>query len=556
MRIRTISSLEKCFLDENIETKKELKRATMLKNEQYHYEVCFDVEDLCNDRFVMRVSVDSPIADYVTVRRIEHVPVQMPVNRALVDDNYLRTTPGLYPDLLMPLDRFGRVTLNNNLQSLFVEIDPKGEVAPGVYDITLNFTEEEAGQATEKTFTPATFTIEILDAELPEQSLIFTQWFYCDCLQNYYGTEMFDERHWQIIENFVKVAVARGINMLLTPVFTPPLDTYVGGERGTAQLVDITLENGKYSFGFEKLGRWVEMCNRNGIKYFEIAHFFTQWGAAHAPKIMATVDGEYKRIFGWDTKADGEEYSAFLHAFVPALLDYMKSLDGADQRCYFHISDEPTFPNLEQYKASREVVREMLEGYPVIDALSDFRFYSMGLVERPVPANNEIEEFLEHNVPDLWVYYCTSQSLKVSNRFMSMPSARNRIIGVQMYKHNIVGFLQWGFNSYYNRYSFSPVNPYLITDAEYFVPAGDAFQVFPAPDGTAYETLRLVVFHEALQDMRAMQLCEQLYGREFVMNLIEDGVEPITFSEYPKDAEYLLNLREKINRAIADKLCK
>src|SRR5690554_7174209 len=42
--------------------------------------------------------------------------------------------------------------------------------------------------------------------------------------------------------------------------------------------------------------QWVEMCNRLGIEYFEFSHLFTQWGAAHAPKIMALVDGKLQQI--------------------------------------------------------------------------------------------------------------------------------------------------------------------------------------------------------------------------------------------------------------------
>lgn len=68
-----------------------------------------------------------------------------------------------------------------------------------------------------------------------------------------------------------------GINVLLTPVFTPPLDTAVGGERPTVQLVDITLENGNYTFGFDRLKRFCRMAKRCGIKELEIAHLFTQW---------------------------------------------------------------------------------------------------------------------------------------------------------------------------------------------------------------------------------------------------------------------------------------
>ena len=47
----------------------------------------------------MHVEVESPIEQYVHVRQVRHVPVRL---AAYEDsgDNYLRKTPGLYPDLL------------------------------------------------------------------------------------------------------------------------------------------------------------------------------------------------------------------------------------------------------------------------------------------------------------------------------------------------------------------------------------------------------------------------------------------------------------------------
>jgi 2-hydroxy-3-keto-5-methylthiopentenyl-1-phosphate phosphatase len=89
-----------------------------------------------------------------------------------------------------------------------------------------------------------------------------------------------------------------------------------------------------------------------------------------------------------------------------------------------------------------------------------------------------------------------------------------------------------------------------VTDGDYFAPAGDAFSVYPAPDGTAFESLRILVFHDGIQDITALKLCEKLCGREYVMNLLEEGIEPITFKEYPQSEEFLLNLREKINQSI------
>jgi hypothetical protein len=291
------------------------------------------------------------------------------------------------------------------------------------------------------------------------------------------------------------------------------------------------------------------MCNRVGIKYFEIAHLFTQWGAAHAPKIMATVDGEYRKLFGWETDATGEEYATFLQTFLPAFLDHMKAR-GDDKRCLFHISDEPSAAHLEQYSKSKAVVADILKDYIIMDALSNFEFYQQGVVKTPIPSSSHIKPFLEAKVPDLWTYYCCGQTKEVSNRFIAMPSARTRVMGMQMYKYDIAGFLHWGYNFYYNQRSHDLINPYLCTDGEYFGPAGDAFSVYPAPDGTAYESLRLPAFSDGLQDMRAMQKCAQLYSKEFVIKLMEEGTDPVTFSSYPRSSGWLLTVREKINAAI------
>ena len=58
----------------------------------------------------------------------------------------------------------------------------------------------------------------------------------------------------------------------------------------------------------------------------------------------------------------------------------------------------------------------------------------------------------------------------------------------------------------------------------------------------------------AAQMKRALELCESLYSREFVISLIDEGITPLEFNNYPRDPQYLLNLREKINAAIKAKL--
>ena len=222
-----------------------------------------------------------------------------------------------------------------------------------------------------------------------------------------------------------------------------------------------------------------------------------------------------------------------------------------DKKCWFHVSDEPSAEHLDSYLAAKALIAKHLQGYPIMDALSNIEFYKSGAVERPVPASNHIEPFLEANVPGLWTYYCVGQHRDVSNMFMSMPSARNRILGVQLYKFRIAGFLQWGYNFYNAQYSDYPINPYAVTDGDGFSPAGDCFQVYPGEGGVPEESIRMMVTAHALQDLRAMQWLETLVGRERVLELIDGELsEPVTFKRYPRSAEYLLNLRRRVNEEI------
>lgn len=554
LRVKLLSSLEKCFPDESARDKKELQGdLSMLKNEIYSFQICYDRTELTDSKVIVNLKVDSPLEKVLRISKVQYIPSMMTAYQQRRDDNYLRTTPGVFPDFLDPLRENDRLPTDNALRALWVEVDPEGTVEAGTYPIKFTFINAKTGEAEAELQTE----IKIIDASLPHQTLINTQWFYTDCLMQYYHTEAFDERHWQIIENFMRSARKYGQNMILTPVLSPELDTYVGGYRPVTQLVGITKKGDEYTFDFSKLGRWVDLCDKVGFEYFEICHLYSQWGAVACPQVIATVDGKEERIFGWDTPSDGEEYKAFLSAFIPAMLKYLKEeKNGADKRCWFHLSDEPNETTLAQYKVLSDFLKPLIEGYPMLDALSHYEFYEQGLVDHPVAATNKIEPFLEHNVPELWAYTCCGQCVDVSNRFLSMPSARNRIMGTQLYKYNIQGFLQWGFNYYNNQYSYATINPYVCSDGENFVPSGDAYAVYPGPNGEAYSSIHQVIFHEGIQDMRALQLCESLYGKEAVMEVLEEGIEPITFKRYPQDADYLLNLRRRINEMIKEKVTK
>ena len=552
IKTKIVSSLEKAMLEDRIERFQPLQRISVLRGERLSFQILhtfeFDPESspYSRNNAYAKLIATGELAKYATFREVGNVPVERPtLEKAVNDNDYISKRPGLFPDILRPLRGGDTVCCTPFLlMSVWAEVNIPEDFAAGEYTITVEL------DAAEKSSSSASITVEVIDAPLPKEDIYLTQWFHCDSLAEYYNVEVWSERHWEIIENFARVASKNGINMLITPVFTLPLDTAIGGERLTTQLVGVKKDNGVYSFDFSLLDRWVAMCDRVGIKYFEVSHLFTQWGAKHAPKVMATVDGEYKRIFGWETDAVGPEYKEFIRAFLKEFIAHMKK-NGNDKRCFFHISDEPHFDHLENYRAAKEMIEDIIEGYPLMDAMSNYDFWKLGLMNTPVPANNKIKPFLEAKVPNLWTYYCCSQFDKVSNRFIAMTSARNRSIGFQIYKYGIVGFLQWGYNFYSNWHSVNPINPYLVQDGDGWVSPGDAFSVYPDRNGEALESLRIIVFHEALQDIKAMKLLEKLTNKETVVKLIDEAIGTnVTFDTCAKNANQILSLRAKVNELI------
>jgi hypothetical protein len=338
------------------------------------------------------------------------------------------------------------------------------------------------------------------------------------------------------------------MNTVLTPIHTPPLDTERGAERMTCQLVEVSVHRGQYAFGFERLERWIQMCERAGIRFFEMAHLFTQWGATHTPKIIATVDGTPRRIFGWDVEALSGAYKAFLSAYLPALAKELRLLGVAD-RCLFHISDEPNASQLEGYLAAKAAACQYLEGFEILDAMSDLAFYQRDPTITPVAASNHIEPFLEANVQGVWAYFCCGQYQDVANQFIAMPSGRSRVLGVQLYRNRVAGFLQWGLNFYNSQVSHYPIDPYATTDGEGAWPAGDPFTLYPGSDGPE-DSIRFLMLRKAFEDHRALSLLEASVGRDAALRILDGGDTILRFANCPKDADALVRLRSRVNQAI------
>ena len=345
---KLVSSLEKIFFNQFYDLP-EYNSGSMLKNEIYSFQLVLWGEHESLPKFNCKLKIESELEPYIKIKQVSYVPSTLPVAEHSCDDDYITKSPGLLPDPLHTIKNGEITVVHHQTRSFWIAVETNGEKT-GIHPITLRVYDMD-----DNLMADTCFSLEIIDAELPEMDIVNTGWFHGDCIAKLHHVEILSDEYFEIVEKYLKVYVKFGHNTILTPIFTPPIDTEVGAERPTNQLVKVMIHNGEYSYCFDNLKKWIDLCHKNGIKNFEFSHLFTQWGAYHAPKIMAYVDGVYKKIFGWETEALSEEYKEFLNNFLPKLTEFLRK-EEILQNCFFHVSDEPGAEHEEQYKNVKQIL--------------------------------------------------------------------------------------------------------------------------------------------------------------------------------------------------------
>ena len=539
--VRQISSLEKVRRTDPMPAQ-EVQRQTALAGQRISYQICIAADE----QLFADVAVRSALVDHICVYSVKDAVMDTPITYKDVPlEDYITHEPGLMPDILVPItESKDRISLDKAPRSLWVRMDLPKDLAAGAYAVEVEITMSQPGGGVVERISRET-VVDVLPCVMPEQKLIYTRWLYVDCIANAHNVPIYSEAHWALIEKYIAAAVDLGINMIMVPVHTPPLDTDIGSTRPCVQLVDIEKEGDAYHFSFERFHRYIAICKKCGVRYYEIAHMFSQWGAKCAANIQVTENGQTGYLFGWHTDANDPKYIHFLKQYIAAISNELQR-EGITDYAYYHISDEPKINALEAYKTAAEIIRPLIGNSKTYDALSNYEFYEKGLVQCPVTVISCIHDFLPHQIEDQWVYYCCTPQSVYPNAFMSMPSYRARILGVLLYKYNIKGFLHWGFNFYNAGRSVYTINPYVTTSGDGAYPSGDPFIVYPGED-RIYPSVRAEVLYDAIQDMNLCFALESAVGRERVVALIDETAGfDLRFDDYPRNSEFLLTLREKL----------
>lgn len=504
-----------------------LDKCVCLSNESFSFQLYIQ-SDFPEEK---KISIDSniPVFCYKVVKKKGNYDINKKT-----DDYYLHSADDLYPELLVPTDC---LKIENGEGTLFFEI-PAEKKGPGEHCIEITIGNQKIK-----------IILDVLCEELDQSDLVVTNWMHVDGICNYYHVEPFSDAFYDRFYQFLRAYVKMGNTMLLVPAFTPPLDTAVGKERLTTQLVRIYKERERYRFDFSKMEKYIDTALKFGIEYFEFSHLFTQWGGEYCPKIAVIENGVEKNIFGWAVSSADKSYLDFLRQYLESFAEFAKRKKIFD-RSYMHLTDEPHSEHRAVYGELCKFIKNHNGGMKIIDALSDREFVTRGGVDLPAVCIDSKDYPLFKNMDKL-LYYCVwVDSDFLTNRYFHMPLLRTEIIGFQLYIEKAKGFLHWGFNFYNTQYSYSSIDPYEDATAGGNFVAGDPFIVYPGKNDVEY-SIRYFAMLKAFEDYRLLKTAEKRLGREKIMKMLsEAGFEGL--HRYPQNVRVIENLRRNLYAEICD----
>jgi hypothetical protein len=461
------------------------------------------------------------------VRRVGYVPVRhLSTETPMQELEGVGYLPGLAPDPLFPEPQIHAGPCETN--AFWINVDVPAEARPGRYRLLLRLSAEgEALPELEATVVVHRATLS------PRRDFPVTHWFYADALCDWYRTELWADSFWPLLDAYLRDLAAHGQDTSHIPAFTPPTD----GVKRPTQLVRVTQRGDRYSFDWSLVRRWVKAARAAGLSRLEWNHLFTQWGAKYAIRIY-DGHGETRSLL-WPPETPGTSpiYRHFLSQYLPEFKRFLDQ-EGLLEYSFFHLSDEPHGEeHLRNYRAARQMLRELAPWMKVMDALSQIEFAREGLTDIPIPILDEAPRFVAEGFP-AWTYFCSGPRGRYLNRLLDTPLPKIRMSGWLFYRNRARGFLHWGYNYWYRSQTTELIDPYQVNDALWWPgwAPGDPFQVYPGEAGPI-DSLRWEVWGESLQDYALLQTAG-MDPDDPMLSEIKD------YADFPKQQAWI-NLRRQ-----------
>lgn len=502
------TSLKRIFPNTEPGSAAELQLASA-RNAQLSFQLAFRNLRDCSIR--VRAAVEAPEGWTVRVRRVGYVPIaQLDTDIPIDELDGVGHLPGLAPDPLFP-EETAHVGPSSN-GAFWITLHIPADAQVGANELVAKLTIEDEfrfpqwmGVAPQSVELPINVDVRSLVLD-PRKNFPVTHWISADSIWEYYKTEPFSERFWELADAYVADLTAHNVNVVYSPIFNARHEIL---ER-PAQLLKVRrVGEDNYEFDFSDVRRWIQMAKKNNAEYLEWTHFFTPapTSGKYPQRVFERWGNEKigKMLWAPEISATSDTYRRFLEQFLPQFKQVLEEEDVLD-RSLFHCADEPDGDvQMNDYRSARALLRELAPWMKVMDAMSDPRFATERLSDVPIPSIVTAPHFVEADCP-AWVYFCCGPRGRYLQRFHDTPLPKLRMAGWLFYKLKAQGFLHWGHNYWFVFCTGNIINPFLdaATGAWPGMPHGDAFVVYPGDNGPI-DSIRWEVFAESLQDYAMLQ---------------------------------------------------
>ena len=166
--LNQVSALQKIKVDDAISTS-ERSSHTVLQGQRLSYQVVIGTKGIREK--TRRIWIESPLKDYIRLYRVKEVIVDVPSRELVSDEDYLLTSAGNLPDVLIPLELQGNyAALSGDNVVIWVKIDIPKTMTAGSYPV--KFFIETALEEGDEPYASIDTEVRVIPSPLPEQKRI------------------------------------------------------------------------------------------------------------------------------------------------------------------------------------------------------------------------------------------------------------------------------------------------------------------------------------------------------------------------------------------------
>ena len=316
---------------------------------------------------------------------------------------------------------------------------------------------------------------------VPEkESLRLTNWFSPGDIAGFHHIERWSDAFWEMLRKYaLLMRHARQTDFMV--------HTDLAEEHWT--------EDGKCTFDFSRMERYVRMFLSMGFTHLELGTFINR-DSWEASEFRVTLRGERLHALS-------EQVYDYMYGYYTGLYDMLKR-NGWLSIAMVHVADEPTDDCAAEYRILSGIVRKFMPGVPIIEAVETANLD--GAIDIWVPKDNQLHNDWDaydrkrKNGDTVWFYTCCVPCGKYLNRLLDEELLRTRYLHWANRLFDLPGYLHWGLNFYSCcTHPFEATSGKVAHLGDKALPCGDTHIVYPGED-KPWGSVRLEMLRAGCED--------------------------------------------------------